>query len=146
MGVADRVRRRQLSKPQVLTEGSSHPGTAVQSIPVPAEYAAIVRLRTLGTFIGRNPDQGVGPIKGELARFLFTTVLDEISDELTDIADEEQIALFMRYMGDVIAWVGHGDDSLLPDMVRTVLYETLDSPSVIVRGEIEHPGTVTADS
>lgn len=113
---------------------------------VPAEYAAITRLRILGTFIGRTPDNGVGPIRGDIAKFLFTTVLDEISEELTEIADEEQIALFMRYMGDVIAWVGHGDNGKLPDIVLKALEEMGCIPEVMVRGEVEYPAIVTADT
>lgn len=54
-----------------------------------------------------------------MARFAFVTraMMDEVSEELAD-RDEETLQMFMYQIGEVIAWVGHGDMSRLPDNLR----------------------------
>lgn len=43
--------------------------------------------------------------------------MDEVSEELAD-RDEETLQSFMYQIGEVIAWVGHGDMTRLPDNLR----------------------------
>lgn len=49
--------------------------------------------------------------------FLLTIAGGELADELSDL-DEMQTRVFMYKLGEVIAWIGHGDNSRLPDEVR----------------------------
>jgi predicted house-cleaning noncanonical NTP pyrophosphatase (MazG superfamily) len=55
----------------------------------------------------------------ELARFAFLiqALTDEIIEELED-KDDERIGAMMQVMGEVLAWIGHGDDERLPELVR----------------------------
>jgi hypothetical protein len=70
-------------------------------------------LSVLRKFIEENQD-GSG-----MARmgFVLTTIGNELADELVDM-DELQIRIFLAQIGEVIAWVGHGDNNRLPDSVR----------------------------
>lgn len=54
-----------------------------------------------------------------LARFAFlmTTLSDELAEELVEY-DELAIRAFMFQIGEVISWIGHGDNERLPDAVR----------------------------
>lgn len=54
-----------------------------------------------------------------MARFAFVTraMMDEVSEELAD-RDEETLQMFMYQIGEVIAWVGHGDMERLPENLR----------------------------
>lgn len=54
-----------------------------------------------------------------MARFSYVTqaMIEEVSEELAD-RDEETLQYFMSQMGEVIAWIGHGDKSRLPDNMR----------------------------
>jgi hypothetical protein len=49
--------------------------------------------------------------------FLMQALTDEVIEELTE-KDDEAIGIFMAQMGQVIAWIGHGDNDQLPDPVR----------------------------
>lgn len=70
-------------------------------------------LSVLRKFIEENQD-GSG-----MARmgFVLTTIGNELADELVDM-DELQIRIFLAQIGEVIAWVGHGDNDRLPDSVK----------------------------
>lgn len=45
------------------------------------------------------------------------SLTDEVIEELGD-KDEATIKVFMEQMGEVIAWVGHGDNERLPEQLR----------------------------
>lgn len=49
--------------------------------------------------------------------FFMSTVTDELSEELAEL-DEFQVRAFMFQIGQVIAWIGHGDNDQLPESVR----------------------------
>jgi hypothetical protein len=53
---------------------------------------------------------------GHLA-FIMSTMADELAQELEEL-DEFQVRAYMYNIGEVIAWIGHGDNSRLPEMVR----------------------------
>ena len=61
---------------------------------------------------------------GQLSRyaFLMQALTDEVIEELTT-KDEEAIGTFMEGMGEVIAWIGHGDSTRLPDPLRSFAEE-----------------------
>jgi hypothetical protein len=54
-----------------------------------------------------------------MARFSFITraMIEEIGEELAE-RDEETLQMFMAQIGEVIAWIGHGDPALLPANLR----------------------------
>jgi hypothetical protein len=71
----------------------------------------------LNGFVVENGD-------GQLSRyaFLMQALTDEVIEELT-VKDEATIGTFMEGMGEVIAWIGHGDNERLPDPMRSFAEE-----------------------
>jgi hypothetical protein len=71
----------------------------------------------LNGFVIENDD-------GQLGRyaFLMQALTDEVIEELT-MKDEATIGTFMEGMGEVIAWIGHGDNERLPDPLRSFAEE-----------------------
>lgn len=69
-------------------------------------------VHVLETFIQKNDDG----MYGRLA-FFMSTVTDELAEELADL-DEIQVRLFMFQIGEIISWIGHGDNERLPEAVR----------------------------
>lgn len=59
--------------------------------------------------------------------FLMTTISEEVADEMAEY-DEMTIRLFMFQIGEVISWIGHGDNERLPDNVRA--FAELIQPTV----------------
>lgn len=117
MGVADRVRRFQTEQRIRRGQQGEESLTDSQSIAVAlVEPEHIKRLkgvvRVLENFIRTNDDG----MYGRLA-FFMSTVTDELAEELGEL-DELQVRLFMFQIGEVISWIGHGDNSRLPDTVR----------------------------
>jgi|SRR5215831_19904256 len=114
MSVLDRVHKRQTEQ-RALTAGTS--GTDSQSSTLAVKPAVIERLEfvvgALHSYIEENDDSGT------MARFSFVVraMIEEIGDELAE-RDEETLQLFMAQIGEVIAWIGHGDPSKLPDNLR----------------------------
>lgn len=49
--------------------------------------------------------------------FVMEIVTNELAEELGEL-DETQTRLFMYQIGEVISWIGHGDNSRLPEGVR----------------------------
>jgi hypothetical protein len=70
-------------------------------------------VNTLHEYIAENDDTGA------MARFSFVTkaMIEEIGEELAD-RDEETMQAFMAQIGQVIAWIGHGDSMVLPANLR----------------------------
>lgn len=60
--------------------------------------------------------QGADPSLTKFA-FLMDALTEEVIAELEE-KDDELIGAFMAQMGDVIAWIGHGDNERLPDSLR----------------------------
>ena len=69
-------------------------------------------MSTLNNYVISNDEAGMAKFA-----FLMQSLTDEVIEELTE-KDEATIAVFMSYMGEVIAWVGHGDTSRLPEAAR----------------------------
>lgn len=117
MGIADRVHRRQAVILRERQEAESTGNTASTTLVHP-EPAHIKRLKgvvnILRTYIEQNDKTG-----GNYSRlaFFMSTMTEELAEEMTDY-DEMKIRLFMYQIGEVISWIGHGDDTRLPDQVR----------------------------
>lgn len=120
MTVLDRVHRRQNTAQKVLTAGGSGE-VSPSSIPA-VKPGVILRLEyvvnTLHEFISDNDDSGT------MARFSFITraMIEEIGEELAE-RDEETLEGFMAQIGEVIAWIGHGDRNKLPENLRDFVGE-----------------------
>jgi hypothetical protein len=69
-------------------------------------------MSTLQTFVINNDEVGLSKFT-----FLMSALTDEVIEELSE-KDEEVIGVFMEQMGEVIAWIGHGDLSRLPEPMR----------------------------
>jgi hypothetical protein len=114
MGVADRVRRKQRERREAQ-EDISRPDSLSSLVLVDPPHIARLKgvLSVLRGFIEQNQD-GSG-----MARmgFVLTTIGNELADELVDM-DELQIRIFLAQIGEVIAWVGHGDNERLPESVK----------------------------
>jgi hypothetical protein len=102
---------------RALTADTSHPDGRVESSVVVAEPAHILRLKgvvnVLQQMIEKNND-GSGMAR---MAFFMSTFTDELADELAEL-DELQVRLYMFQIGEVISWIGHGDNSRLPDAVQ----------------------------
>jgi serine/threonine protein kinase HipA of HipAB toxin-antitoxin module len=135
MAVMDRVRRRQASQ-KAQTEAESQGGIPAPSSLVLAEPPHIARLKgvigTLRKVIEANQD---GSGLGRMA-FVMTTFTDELAEELRDL-DEIQIRVFMMQIGEVISWIGHGDNERLPDVVREFAEMVQPSPVKEDNGDAE---------
>jgi hypothetical protein len=130
MTVLDRVHRRQQTAQRALTaEGSAEVGQSSTQVVKPAVIQRLeFVVNTLHNFISENDDSGT------MARMSFITraMIEEISEELVE-RDEETLQAFMAQIGEVIAWVGHGDPSKLPANLR----EFAEEP----RAQIEQAAT-----
>ena len=120
MSVLDRVNRRRIGEgTRELTAGESLTESPSSTPEVNSPVA--IRLRSvmsmLNGFVIENGD-------GQLSRyaFLMQALTDEVIEELTT-KDEATIGAFMEGMGEVIAWIGHGDNERLPDPVRSIAEE-----------------------
>lgn len=74
--------------------------------------------------------------------FFMTTFTDELAEELGEL-DEIQVRLYLYQIGEVISWIGHGDNERLPDAVKE--FGDMINPTreeVIPDGNVdENPGT-----
>jgi predicted house-cleaning noncanonical NTP pyrophosphatase (MazG superfamily) len=80
-------------------------------------------LGTLSNFIASNGDAGFA---------YFSTIIESLTEEVIEELnekDDETLASFMDSMGEVIAWIGHGDNSRLPEQLRMFAEEV--QPSLV---------------
>jgi hypothetical protein len=66
----------------------------------------------LQRFIESNDDSGLGRLS-----FLMTTFMDELADELGE-KDDLAMSVYMAQIGEVIGWIGHGDNERLSPELR----------------------------
>lgn len=101
-----------------------------QSSTPEARSPVIVRLQavmsTLNGFVIQNDSGGLSKFA-----FLMQSLTDEVIEELED-KDEEVIGAYMERMGEVIAWIGHGDTERLPDILKPFAEQVEDRPPVPV--------------
>src|SRR5215831_19609222 len=109
MSVLDRMHKRETER-ALMAEGSPETGSSITLADKPD---VIKRLEyvvdTLHGYIEKNDDSG------NMARFSYVTraMIQEIGEELAD-RDEQTLQSFMAQIGEVIAWIGHGDATRLP--------------------------------
>jgi hypothetical protein len=116
MGIADKVARK-ATELKERREDESQNGSKGQSSLVLVEPGHIRRLKgVLKTLTGIiSESQDAHPL-GRMA-FLMTTISEEVAEEMREY-DEMTMRLFMFQIGEVISWIGHGDNERLPDNVR----------------------------
>lgn len=114
MGITDRIRNREAqARTRRGQQGEGFQTDSPSTILAVAEAGHIRRLKgvvhVLENFIRTNGD-------GNMARmsFFMSTIVDEMAEELDEL-DEKQVRLYLFEIGEVISWVGHGDNSRLPD-------------------------------
>ena len=95
-------------------EGSakdSPSSTLIRESPVVRRLKAV--LHVFQQFIETN-DDGQG-----IARFswLINSITEELAEELSD-KDEASMAIYMAQIGQVISWIGHGDNEALPEQLQ----------------------------
>lgn len=64
--------------------------------------------------------------------FVMEIVTNELAEEMKDL-DEVRSRVFMFQIGEVISWIGHGDNSRLPEAVRE--FAEMVQPSGHASGE-----------
>lgn len=120
MSVLDRVnRQRHQEDTRELTAGES--SMESQSSTLAARSPVVLRLQAVMSMLNGHVIAGddVGLAK---YAFLMQALTDEVIEELTD-KDDALIGTFMEGMGEVIAWIGHGDNERLPDPLRSFAEE-----------------------
>lgn len=58
---------------------------------------------------------------------IMQSLTEELIDEL-DEKDEETVGIFMSRMGEIIAWIGHGDNERLPEELKIMAEEIQPTP------------------
>jgi hypothetical protein len=142
MALSDRVRRREAEKrrqQELMAVESQTDSPVSSSLAVVDDNPTIDRLRgvirMLRNAIEEN-DDGSG-----MARFAFliTTFTDELAEEFRDI-DEVRMRLYMFQVGEMISWIGHGDNERLPDSIRGFA-DLIQPPVAVPDAEAENAGS-----
>jgi hypothetical protein len=129
MTVLDRVNRHRAGQvTRELTAGESQDSGLSSTLAVDVHRSLVgVRLRavmtTMNKFIVQSDDAGFVKFA-----FLMQALTDEVIEELED-RDEATLAMFLGQMGEVIAWIGHGDNSRLPETFQLFAEEIVSSSS-----------------
>jgi hypothetical protein len=100
--------------------------SSIQAVsPVVTRLQAVMSVLT--EFVRSNADP-------TLSHFvvIIEALEEELIEELED-RDTDTLASFMDKMGEVIAWIGHGDNSRLPEELRVFAREA--SPVIEVTPE-----------
>ena len=99
----------------MLTAGTSDQGSlsSIQAGKSPVVLRLQAVLGTLNSFVIQNGQETGFANFG----FIMQSLTEELIEEL-DEKDEATVGAFMARMGEVIAWIGHGDDSRLPEELR----------------------------
>jgi hypothetical protein len=128
MTVLDRVNRHRAGQPtRALTAGESPDSGPSSTLVVDSRHSEVATrlhavMTTMNNFIIQNDDTGLAKFA-----FLLQALTDEVIEELEE-RDEATLAGFLAQMGDVIAWIGHGDNSRLPENFQLFAEEL--SPSL----------------
>lgn len=126
MTVLDRVnRRRMATSRRELTAGES-PENGLSSTPeakTPVALRLQAVLTVLNRFVANNADPTYAPFV-----IIMESLTDEVIEEITE-REEATVGAFMAAMGEVIAWIGHGDNDKLPEELRIFAEEI--SPSTL---------------
>lgn len=94
-------------------------------------------MSSLMHYVQANND---GSMMGRMAPLLMSFA-EELADELGEL-DELAIRAYMFQIGEVISWIGHGDNERLPESVKT--FAELIQPSRA--GDGDNEGNSKSDS
>lgn len=119
MTVLDRINRQRRGDSRELTAGEFRENGQL-SIPE-VKSPVVIRLQAVMSMLNGFVING-GEAQLSRYAFLMQALTDEVVEELTD-KDEATIGTFMEGMGEVIAWIGHGDNDRLPDPIRSFAEE-----------------------
>jgi hypothetical protein len=101
------------------TPNTSLPKTSESTTLVLADPPVIKRLRAvlaeLTTFVSRN-----GGGKQKRVNFVIKHIVEDVVEELEGLPQEHMSAYFAQ-MGQVISWIGTGDDNALPPAIKEYL-------------------------
>lgn len=119
MSVLDRMHRQErATKQQALTAGGSDANglSTIQAVRSPIIDRLQYVVDSLHKYIAANDDSGT------MARFSFIAraMIEEIGEELQD-RDEATLQAHMEQIGEVIAWIGHGDPNRVPSHLRQLM-------------------------
>lgn len=79
--------------------------------------------------MSENGTDGIGKMS-----FLFSTMADELADEMSEY-DDKQMMFFLSRIGQIIEWVGHGQTDMLPDDLKPFAEGIQPSPVVVTEPE-----------
>jgi hypothetical protein len=117
MSVADRVARHRAMRMAQAADACRTDSAAVSTSLVPADAPHLVRLRGVVSMLRSAIEQSGDDSPMARMAWIMTTFTDELSEEFRDL-DPDMVRMNFAKMGQVLAWVGHGDNSLLPDDIR----------------------------
>jgi hypothetical protein len=110
-----------LASRRELTAGASDPNGEL-STPEDERSPVVERLRAVLTVLNRFVAENGKDSGFQNFAVIMEALTDEVIEELNE-KDEQTIGFFMSQMGEVIAWIGHGDNSRLPDQLRPFVDE-----------------------
>jgi hypothetical protein len=113
MSVLDRMHKRETQR-ALMAERSPESGlSSIQEVKPDVILRLEYVVNTLHGYVAEHDDTGT------MARFSYVAraMIEEISEELAE-RDEATLQAFMAQIGEVIAWIGHGDPSRLPDNLQ----------------------------
>lgn len=75
----------------------------------------IRRFRAITKYLAAEVQSG--PSNYARMGFVLDTITDELIEEMRDMP-ETQVRMFLFYIGQTVAWIGHGDNEALPEFLR----------------------------
>jgi hypothetical protein len=98
--------------------------TLADRSPVVIRLQAV--LGTLNNFVIANGrEAGLGNF-GIIMQSLTEELIEELDDK-----DEATVTVFMERMGEIIAWIGHGDNERLPAELQELAQSIQPSPAEV---------------
>ena len=138
MGVADRVWRKQMeTRTPTGQPGDESPTDSPSTALAAVEKEYIKRLRGVLLLLNNMAKTDKSSKYSNLT-FLMSTLADDMIEELTDF-DELQVRLILFNMGEIISWLGHGDNERLPEGVREFA-ETVQPSANVAEETSSHLG------
>jgi hypothetical protein len=133
MSVWNRMRQLQMEEDQSSNPGESSTQTSKSSTLESASPPAVLRLRAvlaeLTSFVG---SRGTG--KQKRMAFVMRRIATDVCEELQE-SDPETISAYFDQMGQVISWIGTGDDDSLPSALKELFLPRAAGIRAITSGE-----------
>ena len=116
MSVYSRIRRLEMEQDRSQDQGESSTQTSKSSTLVSADPPAVLRLRAvLAELTSFVVSKGSG--KQKRMAFVMRRVANDVCEEMVD-SDPDTVAAYFNQMGQVVSWIGTGDNEALPDALR----------------------------